>query len=292
MTQKTERIKQVISQISEKTIQNFEFSYNTEPKNKNINYFERTLAFFGNKDHIDDVNNIIDKLDQKSNRFLLIDGENVFFNFSSNIYDKLLIADLLEDYLKKNVFIIIFCQEHSILENGRFRGLQNFLNTYLYGFSNLYVFCKLDNEILTEHYQRNLQDIDHAPIIPDQSEIDDFLLVHCFNKLSKNNDNKVYIKSNDGFDWLNSNRALLKSIQKAKIPSSYDIPDITFDLTFDLKPRNFEIKVSKLESKYGKIKKKIRRVFRRVSPYTKIKKTSKKATGKKIKKKKKKTKKK
>lgn len=273
MTRETETIKDVISQISEKTKKNFGFSYNVENSRKDKTYFERTLAFFKNKDHIEDVNNIINNLDQKSNRFLLIDGENIFFNFSSKISDKLLIADLLEDYLKKNVFIIIFCQEHSILENGRFRGLQNFLNTYLYGFSNLYVFCKLDNNILTEHYKHNLQDIDHAPKISDQSEIDDILLVHCFNKLTKNNDNKVYIKTNDGFDWLDNE--LKTKIEQARIIAPIDIGNQLFQLqkiANDIKPF---IKSKKIVGPIRNTRPSIR-----VKPYTKKSKGKSKKAGK------------
>ena len=70
MTQETETIKDVISQISEKTKKNFGFSYNTEPKNKNEDYFRRTLAFLNKNDTIADVKNVIDQLSNKSTRFL------------------------------------------------------------------------------------------------------------------------------------------------------------------------------------------------------------------------------
>ena len=176
--------------------------------------------------------------------------------------------DILKEYLKKKIFVIIFCQNHSVdtvtgnTTQGRFKALRDFLLEDLYGFSDLFIFCNLKQTDYSDY--NNVYSLpDNAPGIPDQSEIDDILLVHCFNKL-KNDGKEVYVKTNDNFDWLNSNIALLNSIQRAKIPSSYDISDITFDL----KPRNFEIKVSKLESNYGKIKKTIRR-YTRVKPYTK-----------------------
>jgi len=223
MTQETETINDVIFQISEKTKKNFGFSYNVVNSGKDKTYFERTLAFFKDKDHIRDVNNVIEKLSTKTNKFLLIDGENTFFNFS--LKDKLLIADVLKGYLEKNVFIIIFCQTHSIKNAGRFEGLQNFLNNYLHSFGNLYIFCKLDTPILTLYYDHfNLKELDHAPIIPDQSEIDDILLVYCFKKLTEGYNKTVYIKSKDNFDWLDD--GLKNKIRQAKIISPIDIINI------------------------------------------------------------------
>lgn len=223
MTQETETINDVIFQISEKTKKNFGFSYNVVNSGKDKTYFERTLAFFKDKDHIRDVNNVIKKLSTKTNKFLLIDGENTFFNFSLN--DKLLIADVLKGYLEKNVFIIIFCQTHSIKNAGRFEGLQNFLNNYLHSFGNLYIFCKLDTPILTLYYDHfNLKQLDHAPIIPDQSEIDDILLVYCFKKLTEGYNKTVYIKSKDNFDWLDD--GLKNKIRQAKIIAPIDIINI------------------------------------------------------------------
>ena len=222
MAQETETINDVISQISEKTKKNFGFSYNVVNSEKHKTYFKTTLAFF-KEDHIRDVNNIIEKLSRKTNKFLLIDGENTFFNFSLN--DKLLIADVLKGYLEKNVFIIIFCQTHSIKNSGRFEGLQNFLNNYLHSFGNLYVFCKLDTPILTSYYDYfNLKELDHAPIIPDQSEIDDILLVYCFKKLTEGYNKTVYIKSKDNFDWLEN--GLKNKIRQAKIIAPIDIINI------------------------------------------------------------------
>jgi len=222
MTQETETIQDVISQISEKTKERFGFSYNVVNSKKSKTYFKTTLAFF-KEDHIRDVNNVIEKLSTKTNKFLLIDGENTFFNFSLN--DKLLIADVLKGYLEKNVFIIIFCQTHSIKNAGRFEGLQNFLNNYLHGFGNLYVFCKLDTPILTSYYDHfNLKELDHAPIIPDQSEIDDILLVYCFKKLTEGYNKTVYIKSKDNFDWLEN--GLKNKIRQAKIIAPIDIINI------------------------------------------------------------------
>lgn len=287
MAQETETIKDVIFQISKLTEKNFGFSYNTEPKNKDEAYFRRTLAFLNQEDTIADVKNVINELSKKSTRFLLIDGENTFFNYTSSDRDRFIMLDILKEYLKKGIFIIIFCQNHSVHKvtgntgQGRFKALRDFLLEDLYGFSDLFVFCNLKKTDYT-HYNPLYDLPDNAPGIPNQSEIDDILLVHCFNKL-KNDGKEVYVKTNDNFDWLNSNIDLLISIQKANIPSSYDIPDIRFDL----KPRNFQIKVFTLESNYGKIKKTFRRVFRGVGPYT-----IKKSKGKKIKKKKKKTKKK
>ena len=104
MAEETETTKDIISQISEETKKNFGFSYNVENTKKSKEYFQTTLEFLENKDYIADINSIIHKLSTKSNRFLLIDGENTFFNFDSNYEDRLIIADILKDYLEKHVF--------------------------------------------------------------------------------------------------------------------------------------------------------------------------------------------
>jgi hypothetical protein len=213
----------IISQINLKLEHYFGFSYVPIDSSKDLQYYNTTLNFLNNNDYMKDVIKLIENISILHNRFLLIDGENIFFNFTSSAVDRSVISDILDNYLERGIYIIIFCQEHSVKDitgittSGRFRNIGGMLKNK----KNVFVFCSTNDN---KGKKVNLfPSIDFAPPIPDKSEIDDMLLVYCFKTL-KDKNKEVYIRSNDDMNWLNMYDIDLKQkLQDARILSSDDI---------------------------------------------------------------------
>ena len=90
----------IISQINLQLEDYFGFSYVPIDRSKSQNYYKSILNFLKNNDYMQDVIKLIEYISSLHNRFLLIDGENIFFNFTSSAFDRSVISDILDKYLE------------------------------------------------------------------------------------------------------------------------------------------------------------------------------------------------
>ena len=165
--------------------EDYRLLYNTNKTNNN--YHEKGLQYFENNRNA--VNNIIKRIElkykkiNKFNKVLLIEGENIFYNFNKSKHSDLdggfhpetpmLIRESLDLY--NDYFIVIFCQEHN-------KNIYDIVKTFADSIGKL-----LPNQI-------------EIVSSPSQSEIDDILLFLTF-KHFYNEKIPVYVRSSDNMNW-------------------------------------------------------------------------------------------
>lgn len=206
--------KKEIEEINNILWDNFKIDYNADGS-KPLEYYIKTKEFF-NKDIISDIKLAYERLAEKKtgsgkpHNYILIDGENIFYNEDPNHIDRFLLQ-LIVTY--NYPYIIIFCQEHSL--HKKLKNLNNFLinnpscDINIFSDSSDKIKLKLlgkkifDNPIdvkLDKKLQTTLNEDDTPPSVPSKTECDDILFLICYEFLKRKNMN-VKVLTNDQMRW-------------------------------------------------------------------------------------------
>ena len=189
MTTNKEKITQLL-------LDQYKLEYNSDKEDEG--YHGRTLNYFkvNKKKYINEK--ILDKIETKAGNYdavILIDGENIHYNFNRKpnsrgeipYLDKESMSDTFHQYIRAigdgyhidNVLFVIFSQNHA----------KNFYKQFCEEYSHFNILFFTDP--------------------PNQSEVDDILLVLAFKRLVLADINiNVYVRTNDNMAWLNIRKDL------------------------------------------------------------------------------------
>lgn len=212
-------------------------------------YHKKAYDFFSGPETKTNIDAAIKLLSKKNQNFILIDVENIYFHYTGSPTDKRQLAGILEPYLEK-YNIVLFCQKHS-LENanekvktdGRIKNLVDHLPKKLA--KKVYIFSgdkqyekKLLGKVL--NFAIRLKKSQEVQIfleeVPNQSEVDDILLVYVAKELIKRKKKNIFIVSRDKFNWLAGNPGLMRDIKKIRKDSIGDY-DISLDIPNNTRKR-------------------------------------------------------
>jgi len=205
-------------------------------------YHKKGYEFFNEPETKENIDAAIELLSKKNENFILIDIENIYFHYTASPTDKRLLAGILKPYLKK-YNIVLFCQKHS-LENanekvktdGRIKNLVDHLPRRLA--KKVYIFSgdkQYEKTLLGKvlNFGKKLKRFQEVQIIlkevPNQSEVDDILLVYVAKQLIEKEKQNIFIVSRDKFRWLAGNPTLMNAITKIRKDSIGD-QDISLDI--------------------------------------------------------------
>ena len=172
-------------------------NYNPHYLDKSVAYYQRTLDFF-DVETIEKVKQAYIELARKNNKFLLIDGENIFYKMNPNqIMD--IIYELYYNY--NYPYIVIFCQAHSISKGKKLYDLQQFLDANrdfdIRIFTDDLYYTKFKS-----HHPPPYQ-FEQPPLVPSETECDDILLIACYSYL-RSQYKDVKVLSGDNMRWSNA----------------------------------------------------------------------------------------
>ncbi len=177
-------------------------------------YHKKGYEFFSEPETKENIDAAIKLLCKKNENFILIDIENIYFHYTGSPKDKRQLAGILKPYLKK-YNIVLFCQKHS-LENanekvktdGRIKNLVDHLpirlakKVYIFSGDKQYEKTMLGKVLNSGIKLKKSQDLQILlKEVPNQSEVDDILLVYVAKELIKKEKKKIFIVSRDKFKW-------------------------------------------------------------------------------------------
>lgn len=145
-------------------------------------YYKNIENFFITNPGIFNVSNvIINQLKKEYTTFLLIDGENLLhrlkeYNGKSNITQADVI-DILEPYYPKNICIIIFCQQHNIRVGKPYYNIDQ------------------------QKANAKIQLFKYNNILPNQSEVDDIILMYFYISINTNSNYNAHVLTFDKNSW-------------------------------------------------------------------------------------------
>lgn len=156
-------------------------------------YYKNIEKFFITNPGIFNVSNvIINQLKKEYTTFLLIDGENLLhrlkeYNGKPNITQADVI-DILEPYYPKNICIIIFCQQHNIRLGKPYYNIDQ------------------------QKANAKIQLFKYNNILPNQSEVDDIILMYFYISINTNSNYNAHVLTFDKNTWFDPNDFSVKPL--------------------------------------------------------------------------------